>query len=252
MKHTKHFITTCLFFFNCSAILVAQQGNVAAGGEAIGTGGTMSYSIGQVDYLAYTSPQGSLSLGLQQPFLYSVPIVLEIPEIVISDGEVLCFNAEETVIVAGDGKLFTVQDGGSAEIIAGIHILIREGATVEYGGMLHAYISSDYCNQQVSLLASFDEQIIPIEPVFEPENSNGFFKVYPNPTTGNFTLELLEFEEHSIIQLEIFTMQGHLILSKELPVEQRYTLSLAERQPGIYLIRVLKDKEIGICKIIKQ
>ncbi len=50
MQHNKRSLFTCLCL--CVAtIAMAQQGNVAAGGDASGTGGSMSYSIGQVDYL---------------------------------------------------------------------------------------------------------------------------------------------------------------------------------------------------------
>jgi hypothetical protein len=250
MKHSKHFITTCLFL--CfSAMLLAQQGNVAAGGVATGTGGSLSYSIGQTDYIMYSSYQGSISLGLQQPFAYSVPLELEIPNTTVTDGEALCFNAELTVIVAGDGKHFIIQDGGHADIIAGINIIMKHGTTVEHGGTLHAWISDVFCDQPESLLASFEEHIQP-EPAFEPVLKETFFKVYPNPTTGDFTLELLEFEEASSLLVDIYTIQGHLILSQELPLDQRYTLSLSGKQPGIYIIRVMNNNNLGTSRIIKQ
>jgi hypothetical protein len=226
MKHTKSLLIT--FLFLCMAVsLSAQQGNVAAGGDATGTGGSISYSIGQTDYLICTSGQGIISLGLQQPSLYSLPLEFEIPEIIISDGEVLCFNTEETVIIAGYGKHFTFQDGGHADIIAGINIVMKQGTTtVEHGGTLHAYLSDVFCNVSESLLASFEEQIQP-EPGLTPALRETFFKVYPNLTTGDFTLEIPEFEASSALTVDIYTIQGHLILSRELPVEQRYTFSLA-------------------------
>ncbi|MFT5779858.1 MAG: hypothetical protein ACI837_002817 [Crocinitomicaceae bacterium] len=46
----------------------AQQNTVAAGGEASGTGGTVSYSIGQVDYINAQGTNGSVNQGVQQPF----------------------------------------------------------------------------------------------------------------------------------------------------------------------------------------
>lgn len=74
MKQTKQFFFSCLFL--CfSATLMAQQGNVAAGGDVTGSGGCMSYSVGQIDYLRYSSDQGSLSLGLQQVWFGSTIVV---------------------------------------------------------------------------------------------------------------------------------------------------------------------------------
>jgi PKD repeat protein len=182
---------------------------------------------------------------------YSVPSVYEVPDISIVEGETPCFNATETVIVAGDGKQFTVQDGGSAEIIAGINIVMKHGTTVEHGGTLHAYISDVFCNAPESFLASFEEQIQP-EPELTPAWRETFFKVYPNPTTGDFTLEIMEFEASFALTVDIYTIQGHLILSRELPPEQRYTFSLAEKQPGIYIIRVMNNNILGTSRIIKQ
>lgn len=245
-------LINCLLIVCNINIVLAQQGTVATGGEAAGTGGTMSYSVGQTDYLMFSSDQGSLSLGLQQSWSYSVPLLYEIPDIIIGDNEALCFNATETVIVAGDSKQFIVQDGGQVDIIAGQNILMKYGTSVESGGSLHAYISDVWCEQPESLLASFFEEPLPTRQIIEPVTNDSFFKIYPNPTTGDFTLELLEFEEYSNIQVEIYSAQGHLVLGKKLPAKKLYYFTLNERQPGIYLVSVLKDKEIGVYKIIKQ
>jgi len=55
--------------------LQAQQSVNPSGGEAIGTGGTVSYTIGQVDYMSYNGSNGSVSEGVQQPFEISVTSV---------------------------------------------------------------------------------------------------------------------------------------------------------------------------------
>jgi len=251
MKHTKSLPLTCLCLF-LATTLSAQQGNIATGGDATGTGGSMSYSIGQVDYLYHSSDQGSLNFGLQQPFLHSPPLVLEIPETTISDGEILCFNAQETVIVAGDGKNFIVQAYGHADIIAGHNIILKHGTSVELYGSLHARISNIWCPPQENLLASFESEPIPVNPVLENNFKTSFFKVYPNPTTGRFTLELLEPDETSNIHVELYNALGHLVLAKQLPAEKLSVFTISDRQTGIYLIRVLKNQETGTGKIIRQ
>jgi hypothetical protein len=251
MKHTRHFIPAFLFVLVTATNGMSQQGNVAAGGEATSPGGSMSYSIGQVDYLVYASPQGNVSLGLQQPFIYSLPLVLEIPNTTVSGNDILCFNAEQTVIVAGEGKNFTVEPNGFAEIIAGQNILMKVGTTVESGGNLHAYISTNWCNQPKNLLATFGKETSIAAPFFEKPMQHDFFKVYPNPTSGDFTLELNKTEELFLI-VEIYTLQGNLVLRREMPARQQYSFSLIDRQPGLYFIRVQSQQETGISKIIKQ
>ena len=46
----------------------AQQATLASGGNATGSGGSTSYSIGQIDYITATGSIGSVGQGLQQPF----------------------------------------------------------------------------------------------------------------------------------------------------------------------------------------
>ena len=49
-------------------VMLAQSGPVASGGQASGTGGTVSFSIGQVDYITCTGTGGTITEGLQQPY----------------------------------------------------------------------------------------------------------------------------------------------------------------------------------------
>lgn len=48
--------------------LMAQQASVASGGNATGTGGTVSYTMGQVAYKTQSSTTGTITQGVQQPF----------------------------------------------------------------------------------------------------------------------------------------------------------------------------------------
>jgi len=48
---------------------LTQQNTVSTGGDGSGTGGTFSYSIGQIDYINVSSTL-SISEGVQQPFEY--------------------------------------------------------------------------------------------------------------------------------------------------------------------------------------
>ena len=52
----------------CTSDLLAQKGTVASGGEASGTGGKISYSVGQIDYINATGSNGAITQGLQQPY----------------------------------------------------------------------------------------------------------------------------------------------------------------------------------------
>lgn len=57
-------------------VLFGQEAVVPAGGNATGSGGTVSFSTGQVFYLFLPGASGSLSQGVQQAYeIYTVGIV---------------------------------------------------------------------------------------------------------------------------------------------------------------------------------
>jgi hypothetical protein len=63
-------IKLLILVFFCLGLLPvrAQQAVMAAGGEATGSGGSMSYSVGQIVYTTATGTNGSANQGVQQPY----------------------------------------------------------------------------------------------------------------------------------------------------------------------------------------
>ena len=59
--------TTFVLFFAGS--LFAQSGTVSSGDKATGSGGSVHYTVGQVVYVPATGGAGTLSQGIQQPFI---------------------------------------------------------------------------------------------------------------------------------------------------------------------------------------
>lgn len=57
------------FLLLCLSSLHGQQGLTASGGEAGGTGGSMSFSVGQIAFESYTGTSGMISQGVQQAYL---------------------------------------------------------------------------------------------------------------------------------------------------------------------------------------
>ena len=66
-KTIKYFLGFCFLF--CGIFkFYAQQGTVASGGDATGSGGSISFTIGQIDFVSATDIGGSVNQGLQQPY----------------------------------------------------------------------------------------------------------------------------------------------------------------------------------------
>lgn len=65
-KYRQLILTAFILFLGFSSR--AQQNTVTAGGVSSGTGGSVTYSIGQIDFRSQTSANGNITQGLQQPY----------------------------------------------------------------------------------------------------------------------------------------------------------------------------------------
>ncbi len=76
MKRLNITLITILMFGFGSASL-AQSTIPATGGNAEGSGGTLSYTVGQVFYMFNTAGNGSEAQGVQQPYEISIATAIE-------------------------------------------------------------------------------------------------------------------------------------------------------------------------------
>jgi hypothetical protein len=158
-----------------------------------------------------------------------------------------CYNAVQTISVAGSGSFFAIHDGGSATMIAGQNILFYPGTLVEPGGYLYGYIAQDgpWCGQPPA---------IAVMTLMEDKSSmqgQSLFSVYPNPTRGEFTFEVYETGPSEKVTAEIYSMTGELLFSKEFMGGQVRQLSLNGKMPGIYLLRIITERRAGTTRIVK-
>jgi hypothetical protein len=75
-------ISIAFFILFTIPFAMAQQSTVSAGGNANGTGGTVSYTVGQVFFHTHEGEGGSVAEGLQQPYeIFVVTSIENIPDI---------------------------------------------------------------------------------------------------------------------------------------------------------------------------
>ena len=67
-------LLACVFSLSTAT---AQESFNTTGGNALGSGGSASYSVGQVAYQTYTGTNGSVAEGVQQPFEISIVTAVE-------------------------------------------------------------------------------------------------------------------------------------------------------------------------------
>jgi hypothetical protein len=78
---TKQLLILLLLFCALAPGWHAQSGQVASGGDASGSGGKVSYSVGQIDYMDPSGSGGSVYQGLQQPYEISDATGIEVRSI---------------------------------------------------------------------------------------------------------------------------------------------------------------------------
>jgi hypothetical protein len=178
----------------------------------------------------------------------AIPAIVTLQNLTITGTQ--CFNATQTVIVAGGGTTFTVENGGNATIIAGQKISFLPGTRVKSGGKLHGYITTtgEFCINAVPS--------IPAVTTTETANPYTqvpiFMKVFPNPTNGDFVLELNGFDSMKDVRVDIYNMSGMKVLTSELTKDGKTEFSLSGKPSGIYLIQVISEQYTGTSRIIKR
>lgn len=74
-------------------------------------------------------------------------------------------------------------------------------------------------------------------------------KIYPNPTTGNFTANVEKFATGDLIQ--VLDYSGKVILEKNINTN-RIELNIAEMANGLYFVKVISADGISMEKLIKN
>ena len=116
---------------------------------------------------------------------------------------------------------------------------------------MHGYITTtnSYCASlppsMVSVTTGEDEN-----PGASRQGSQSF-RVFPNPTTGEFTVEALGDAGNMISQISIYNLSGAKMFTVDLKGERSHRCSLLDVPTGIYFIHVTTGEKTGVSKLIK-
>jgi hypothetical protein len=201
------------------------------------------------EYYASTSDKswktriGSFSLG-DLP----LPALKNIQNVIIPSGQSKCYNASQTITVAGNGTNFIIQSGGQSTMIAGQNIDYAPGTAVNPGGYLWGYIAptGPFCiNPSIPSVVANQEEI-------KKEMKTSLFTLFPNPTPGTFMLELNRKVPADDVRVEVYDFSGYRILAIELTEAYRHEFSFAGKPAGIYFIRVVSGSASETARLILQ
>jgi hypothetical protein len=187
-----------------------------------------------------------------------LPVNILLPTTIIPNGSSNCYNASQTITIGGAGSPFTIQNGGIATLIAGLNIHLLPGVTVQSGGHFWGYIapSGPFCVAPSFLANNQENTVTENETLLGlsgETTASELFKVYPNPTSGKFTIDMnpiLAANEKA--DLHIYSMIGGTVLRTEMSGVSKSEFSLTDQPNGIYIIQVVSGGRTGTAKIIKQ
>jgi len=169
----------------------------------------------------------------------------------IPNHESTCFNALQTITVAGGGTTVDFESGSTVDLIAGQSIRFLPGFHSHNGSQMNAWITTDgtFCEggpapivaQPESKSSYYDEV---------PENSVGtqkLVKVFPNPNNGTFTLELTNFENAIV---SVYSISGAKLLQVAVNAPSMLPINLPNLVNGIYFLKVNDSDKQYVTKFI--
>jgi len=184
------------------------------------------------------------------------PANTTVQNVTLNNGESECYNATNTITVAGEGTTVVVSSGGEATFIAGGKILFKPGFSSLSGSYTSAQITTtnNYCNVQQNMAAAqnnnspetanetvtFDELI----------NDNIKLNIYPNPTSGNFTVSFSD--KAASAEIALYSLQGNMLYKVSCKETLKQEIDISHFETGMYIIIIKTGKKVITGKVIKN
>jgi hypothetical protein len=242
----------CLLGFGLAAVR-AQQTTGAAGGTASGGTGSISYTVGQIDYKTYPGSGGSVAEGVQQPLLDDgeLPVTLISFEASFRKNEgvlliwetVSEFNNDHfTIERSTNGKTFEeltqVKGKGNSE----------RSVKYQFTDFFPHPGSSYYRLKQTDHDGSFSYSRIRSVVITDLPN---YLSVYPNPTTDYLNIDAHGMKSENL-SFRIVDVSGKLLESQVL-TEKKSSIDIRFLQAGMYVIAVFHNNNtVRTFKVIKN
>ncbi len=184
---------------------------------------------------------GNWSVGVTDPVCDNLSVTGTISMTV-------CYNAHNTITVAGGTSTFVVSaPGGNATFIAGQNILFEPGTHVEYGAYMNGYISQNFCtNPSAPVTAAATGKDEP-----QLNLSRESFTLYPNPTSGNFTLVQKGEKANGSVKEEVYSMTGEKVMTEQMIGEKSHEFHFSNIPVGLYFVKVVAGDYVETIKLVK-
>ena len=216
--------------------------------------GTYNVEFSKAGYVSKSVPGVHVLNGITTTqdtclILTGPPAMRAVQNETVINGQSTCFDATQTITVAGTGTTFIVENGGNVNLIAGISIDYLPGTWAKAGSHMHGTISPSgpFCGVKAATLITAETAGEENPIVVEKPN----IRVYPNPTNGKFKMELTGKLQTEMIRVVIYGLRGEIVLSETLSGETGHEFSLSDNPAGIYFIKVVAGDNVLTSKLIK-
>jgi hypothetical protein len=134
-------------------------------------------------------------------------------------------------------------------MVAGQKISYLPGSKVNPGGYLHGKITTagEYCYTLPALLVTMGSDI-----VVTPAQDKPTFRIFPNPTTGQFNIDLGEDVSSTGVIVTIYGPRGELVRRSEYTGLPGTAFSLSDKPSGLYYVRVVTGTKCYTAKLIRH
>lgn len=163
-----------------------------------------------------------------------------------------CFGAYQTIIVAGDGSV-ELLEGSQVSFIAGNNIKFLPGFYSYEGSQMIAYITPDssFCDyvQQVNLVENqFEESKEPEGITTVTEKNNYEIKVYPNPSSGNFNVDISGLDIPA--EISVYSVSGLRVYFNKGIETHNESIDISGIDKGVYILLVKSGLKTYSRKLI--
>jgi len=171
-----------------------------------------------------------------------------------NDGDdVFDVQGQNTKVIANvyipDGKLITHGNGyggcnwGNSDSCTMVGMFIAE--EIESDGKNIGWYTYDCNNPQLRMAPA------PVSAIQEETTDNGLM-IFPNPTTGEFTLQFSQMKEAATVR--ILDIQGRVVSGKTIPAESSLstTMDITNQPSGIYIIEVTQGVDVFRTRLIRR